>query len=226
MRTLLLASTLVALTSTPAKVFADEPQQEVNVYNLAVAVNSPLGWIDGNSIGGSVYVGLTDHQVLRANVASYVGNLTTTLAEGLAGSDSASTHKGRITDGGVGWQIYSHERMDGWMLELGPMLRVRDTQQSGDMVPQVTTKTSELAARALVGYSVMMGKRVFLAAAVGVSCGYEWGNEVRKDLVRDAPDVEAAVNRPRVTAEGFIRLGFTFDYETPAASHAAKQPAR
>ena len=101
--------------------------------HLLLAINTPISWT-AESIGISAYVGLTDHQALRANVAThphedaqlgYVVGI-------LFGGDGPDGEKltGRTTDLGIAWEYFPRRTFDGLFVELGGLARFRNTDDT------------------------------------------------------------------------------------------------
>ncbi|HUJ62272.1 MAG TPA: hypothetical protein VLX92_27380 [Kofleriaceae bacterium] len=175
----------------------------------AVAFNEPIGWPSGVSVAGSVYLGVSARQVLRVNLASYeqiVGGFGD-LVSGLAGGDGAD-RAGHTTDVGVGWLGFPRRAYDGAMVEAGVIYRHRDLAVTDEdaMYEYDATRSDEVAARALVGWSWLFTRRVFVSLAVGVSAGYEFGSETARALDED-PLMTARVSRWRVDGETCLRFG-------------------
>lgn len=142
---------------------------------VGIAVNSPLQWGDATSVGVSGYIGFAEHHAIRLNVATWLHGQTY-LGEIAAGE---AIYSGRITDVGIGYQYYSRGLFEGVTLEGGLLRRALDTREQDEFsdLAIVETEGSGLLARALVGYSFLFAKRVFLAPAVGVSVGRYAGTE-------------------------------------------------
>lgn len=179
---------------------------------VAFAVNAPLGWPSGNSVAGSFYVGLTDHDAIRANVASYAytaSAIGTVIAPALGGDGDEGSYSGRTTDVGLAWTNYSRRLFDGFTYELGVLRRARDWRSEDEFAtPQIKiTKTATYAGRAQVGWSWMIGDHAFVAAAVGLSLGYEHGHETW-DRELDSMPTNHPVSRADLQPEGYLRIGF------------------
>jgi hypothetical protein len=201
-----LASVAVLVLSPAVAAAAPDP-----ALPLALAVNLPFGWQDATSVAGSAYVGVTDHDAVRINVASY-RNLDNGDAIGeilFHGDGDESIRTGRTTDVGVAWTSYSHALWSGFTYELGVVRRAKSIRTDDDnATPESTaTTTTTYAARAHVGWSWLFGRHVFVAAAVGISLGYERGTETTiADLLMPSP-VAHDVSRSAMSAEGYLRIG-------------------
>jgi hypothetical protein len=198
-------------TSPPIHAGAIRVTDTTNV-RLGVAVNLPLGWYDARSIAGSLFVPVTGHQSLRLNVASWANNpfeIDKKIAA-LTGGDYESDYQGRTTDVGIAWQYYPRRTWDGLFVELGGLVRTKDLSEANLFDPIIGTDTKTVAARAMVGGSVLARDRVFLAAAVGISAGYEWGVGTTQEY-EDSMKIPHDISRRAIAAEAFVRLGFVFD---------------
>ncbi|MBA3464205.1 MAG: hypothetical protein H0T46_29895 [Deltaproteobacteria bacterium] len=232
MKNVLLPASLLALVSTTA--FADSTTQtdapakpsiatatraEAKLP-IAIGVNLPLRWKDGESIGGSLYVGLTKRLALRGNVASYeyVGGMFTAagaVASLLNGGDSEAYHGGRITDVGVGLVLYSNKMWDGFTVEAGLLRRATNISTSDDYADEayVATDSTTYAARALVGYSWLVGEHFFVAFALGMSGGHESGTQTaRMESHSQSPLTTRSVSRWEASPEGYVRIGGAFNF--------------
>ena len=181
----------------------------------AFSVNPPFRWATGGAVGASGYFGLSEHHAIRANVARYE-HAPNGAAEmiGILFYDSDGTEAtfgGKVTDAGIGWMISPRRLCDGFSLELGALVRLRDTSVEDSHAPEfrVEADTTTIAGRALVGWSWRYAD-LFLAVQVGISGGIERGSETVQrgelDNMRSSRDVE----RHAVSAEGIMRLGAVF----------------
>ena len=183
---------------------------------VAIGVNVPLGWMDGSSIAGSLYVGLTKRLALRGNVASYDysgGMLNGVGAAIVQADDEASTH-GRITDIGVGVVHYGNRLWDGFTVEAGLLRRGQDISSQDELATPayVATDTTTYSVRGLVGYSWLIKDHFFVSFALGMSGGHESGTETTKmDTYSSAPSTTKSVSRWEATPEGYLRIGGAFD---------------
>lgn len=165
-----------------------KPEREGERASAAVGINFPGFW--KHSFAASVYLGLTRHSALRANIASYDDIHW-------VGDSEAGQPNGRATDIGLGWVWYPRRRWSGVNLELGPMIRFREQSNFSD------TTSTLYAGRALLGWSWMSSQHVFLATGVGVSIGYQSGTQREDDRARYHSEVRADL-------EAYLRFGIVF----------------
>jgi hypothetical protein len=180
--------------------------------DLAVAVNPPLTWAVGN-VGGSVHVGLDEHQAIRVNAATYQsggGVAGLILSGGDAESDARVS--GRVTDVGVSYMHFSNKLWDGYFIEAGLVGRATRKHEEDDFASSfiVDTDTKMLAARVLVGWHWIFYKRVFISASLGFAGGYEIGTETRQPSSADEMTFDKDVGRDVLAFEGFLRFGVAF----------------
>ena len=176
---------------------------------IAVAVNCPCWWPHAGSIGGSAYVGVTKEDAIRLNVASY-SNHGDAIAGVFSDDGDDSIRSGRITDVGIGWTSYSGGLWSGFTYELGVLRRARNLRTE-DMfaAPQVVaTDTATYAGRIQLGWSWLFGKHVFVAAAIGLSMGWEHGSETTDDYADRPMPVPHHVSRADLSGEGYLRFGY------------------
>jgi hypothetical protein len=174
---------------------------EAPPLQMALATNFPAIW--PHSIAGSLYVALSRHQLIRANFA-YHENLGVLLPV-----EDETSHEGSITDLGVGWSWYPRRNWSSLSLEVGPLLRIRDTTDSPEYDLSVRRDTTTVAGRGLVGWSWMLGSHVFIAAAVGMSVGYETGDQTLTPNF-DSPSqtiIKSHVRRMQTDPEAYLRFG-------------------
>lgn len=184
-------------------------------HPYALSVNSPLSWVTIHNVGASGYVGLTDHQALRLNVASY--DFDVNVIGHLALGDVDGNRFGRLLDVGAGWMYFPRHTYDGLMFELGVLRRAGHTKESdSNMDPYFRDRDTQLyAARAMIGWSWLIHNRVMVSLAAGAARGYEFGAET---TTRDGalfPDYMPRsethdVAQWTTTVEGYFRVGFTF----------------
>ncbi len=189
---------------------------------FVLAVNSPPSWALSEYPGGpslakaaSAYVGFGRHQALRLNVASYEVDPYATLAVnaffGLIQADLACSRSGHADDVGAGWMYFLRERWKGPSIEVGVLGRRRSVYDCGtdngiDITDMTTTSTT-LAVRALVGSNILAWGHVYLSVAAGGSAGYEWGAQV-DDGARST--TMSRVHRADFEPELFGRVGWAF----------------
>lgn len=174
---------------------------------VAFGLNNPIGWYRG-AIGASLYVGLSQHLAIRANFSRYGHyEMLEDVASAVGGGDGVS-YRGRVIDYGVGLVHYSTRRWEGFMLEAGVLLRdraIRDRDFFEERVVKNWTLT--YAARGMIGWSWRIGP-AFVAAAVGLSAGHEWGREaVTPETFPPMPTVTSRVSRRQVDGEAYLRIG-------------------
>jgi hypothetical protein len=168
---------------------------------FALGLNSPLEWIL-NSFGASGYVRTGRHFALRANVAASTDG-------GVVGElIPEAGHLGTITDYGIGGVWYPRRAWDGALIEVGALVRVRNTSTL-DVDPEVTTRSTTCAGRALIGWSWLIRSRVFVAFAVGGSWGLELGEDTSVAGYRDET-MTTPVRRKRPNVESYLRFGVVF----------------
>lgn len=72
----------------------------------------------------------------------------------------------------------------------------------------MTTDATTIGARATVGWSWRIGRRVFISAAVGASAGHRHGNVTTESGdIGSAMTREVALPDTEVAPEGFVRIG-------------------
>ena len=181
--------------------------------DVVIAANLPFGWIDGNAIAGSVYVGISPHQVLHGNVGTFRSEYQpfATAIEILQHEDPGEgVPVGRTTDLGVGWTYYPRRRFDGFSVELGVLARLRNQFVYDIDTPYTVTRTTTLAGRTLVGWTWLFRDRVFLSVSAGLSVGREGGTETVTHEY-NMMTMTSSVGRLDLEAEGYTRLGIAFD---------------
>jgi hypothetical protein len=179
---------------------------------MAIAVNSPLGWIGGASVAGSLYARVASHQALRFNVASYEydtfgGNVVGALTE------DEGSYDGRILDISAGWMYFPRRIWDGPTLEAGVLHRSGATKVRDEFAEYeiVERDTQLFAARALAGWSWHIADRVMVSFAAGASMGYESGYETdTKMSYGSTVPMKHDVGQWKPGFEGYLRFGFTF----------------
>jgi hypothetical protein len=183
---------------------------------VALGTNLPFLWKDGDTLAASLYVGLSEHGAIRANVASYRSHApvaSDAIGAVLFDSDgSEASFSGRTTDVGIGWVYYPRSLWDGFLLEAGALRRARDisVHDSNRTPERVTTTTTVYAARALIGWSWLLGRHVFVATGVGLSVGHESGAEIFETEDNHMTTRES-VSRTAVTGEAYLRIGAAFE---------------
>jgi hypothetical protein len=205
----ILHTTLIAaatcIMGLPRDAIAERPA-------LAFAVNSPLSWLDSDALAASAYVGFAARHAIRINIARYehwsdfdeaaVGLRTFGQDDG-----DGAARGGHFTDVGVGWMYFPRRLWSGPMFELGVLGRDNDISvgPSSDSEMVVTTQSKTIAGRALAGWSLLLGRHVFLSASLGFSIGYERGSETVEDYA--TMTFSRSVGRVDPSVEGFVRIG-------------------
>lgn len=197
---------VIATLCSPA--FAEDS----NPHRLALAVNSPVSWAvpDWNHEGAfaiSGWVGLTEHQALRANFATYDPDFHPLAV--IAGAYSECPPEGNTKDVSAAWVYFPRKLYSGLSLEVGAMrrsttqaIRYCDLAQYSDRIQASVT----YAARAMVGWSWTIGDHAFIAIAIGGSNGRERGELQRR------MDSESAFETLRIaqwtsSVETYLRFG-------------------
>jgi hypothetical protein len=175
---------------------------EASPQPFALGLNSPLGWAFG-SFGASGYVLIEKHFAVRGNVARWTdgGALGALLREDAAG--------GSITDVGIGGVWYPLRAWGGPLIEIGALLRSRDTYRAAFDV-RVTTRSTRVAGRALIGWSWDITSNVFVAFAVGGSWGRESGKVTSVDDGDPGEAMTTPLRRKQLEGESYLRFGLAF----------------
>lgn len=194
-----------------AETSAVEKSAEKPEAPMALAVNSPLSWVDGTSIAGSLYARVAPHQAVRISVASYEDGASAAIVAGLLGQEDESSHDGRILDVSAGWMYFPRRLWDGPTLEAGVLRRsgstsVRDELADNELVER---DTQLYAMRALAGWSWHV-ENVMVSFAAGASSGYQTGTETDTMSVGRTPAVTRDVSGWKTGFEGYVRFGLTF----------------
>lgn len=209
---LLLASTASAEGLAPWQSLQQHRAADDHPYVLAI--NEPFGWSSGFAIAGSGYVGLTAHQALRLNVASYKynGNIGGDLIDIFVfdGDGSEAGHSGRLFDVSAGWMYFPRKLWEGPTFEAALLHRSVDTTL--DTEDEVTERDGQtVAVRALLGWSWMIKNRVVISFAMGASKGYMFGTETTTPWYPE-PRMTTTANMGEWTTgfEGYVRFGWAF----------------
>lgn len=211
---------LLLLAGSTASAESHAPSQSIQQPRAAddhpyvLAINEPFGWSSGFAIAGSGYVGLTAHQALRLNVASYEynGNLAGDLIGiFLFGSDgSEAVHRGRLLDVSAGWMYFPRKLWDGPTFEAAILHRSVDTTLDNED-ELVDRDGQTYGARALVGWSWLIKNRVVISFAMGASKGYTFGTETTTPWYREPRMATTARLGEWTTGfEGYVRFGWAF----------------
>lgn len=181
--------------------------------HVAVGVNHPLSWLDGNAFGASLYVGISERHAIRANVAhyKYSGPVGDTIAV-IAGAEELPSYTGHTTDMGISLVYHPRRLWRGFTWEIGVLRRARDHRIDDDNADPVViaTTTTEYAGRGMIGWSWLMFDHVFLAISGGLSVGREAGTETT-ERTEGAMAVQTKVSRLVHEFEGMARIGVAFD---------------
>jgi len=200
----------VQVPRDPATVFAPAPDRSDKAAPgradapFALAVNAPWAWLRHN-IGGSVYVAVDPHWAMRANFAQYDAD---ELLPALAASFEGAIYRGDIVDLGLGWIWYPRRLWDGFMFEAGALMRDRDVRRIREDESDIDIRTTTYAARAMVGWSWLAARTVFISAALGASAGLEGGHE---SFVTEAGmTTTRSTQQLQIDFETYVRIGFAF----------------
>ena len=179
---------------------------------MAIAVNSPIGWIGGTSVAGSLYARVASHQALRFNVASYEYEAPPVIS---AIVEDEGSYDGRILDISAGWMYFPRRIWEGPTLEAGVLHRSGETKVRDEFAEYeiVERDTQLFAARALAGWSWHIADTAMVAFAFGASMGYESGYETDTKMSYGSnPGVPMKhdVAQWKPGFEGYLRFGFTF----------------
>lgn len=181
--------------------------QVASKRQLAIGVNSPIGWIV-RTFAVSAYGQLSQNHGLRLNVATFP-NPHTWAAPALAGDGGASG--GVVIDVGGGWTYYPRRFLDGFGTELGVLYRRRDVRDFYDGLGYAYIwKTRIVAARALVSWNWRIRSSLFISLAVGGAVGVEKGTQqeitaFEKDMMPPRP-----IRRQVYDLESYLRIGYVF----------------
>jgi len=186
----------------------------VDPHRIAIAVNSPISWgIGGGGFGISGWAGLTEHQAIRANVASYgagyypVAMLAAVSSGAPPDEDCSAT--GTISDVGASWVYFPRKVYSGLSLEVGALRRSTTKAVLGcDLAASFDTTRHSVtyAGRAMIGWSWMLGDHAFIAIAVGAAKGVERGH-VDQRQSDDSPLETVRVDQWTPTFESYLRFG-------------------
>jgi hypothetical protein len=212
---ILAACAILTARSAPADAeTSDAPPDEVAKtsaapHSVAIAVSSPVSWFN-KSFAASAYVAIDRHNVLRGNVAFHdEGGGVSRFVADLTDDYSLS---GKIRDVGAAWVWYQEQAWDGPSLELGVLVRERKLFYWDEFDDLVETESRTYAARGQVGWSWLLGGRVFLSVGVGISAGRELGVETSTTEGGPRMPVQTTqkLDRLQIDGEGYLRFGFAF----------------
>jgi len=186
---------------------------------VAFAVNVPFAW--PWSLAFSAWVGMNDHNAIRANYARYRGPLWA-IIPGMLESDGPEEGDippdfGHTTDLSVGWDYFPRRLLDGATLEVSALLRLNRLRDRIDSMNVASAEqfTNIYGARALVGWTWRLSDWWFLALSAGGSAGYERGREkvfTGYDFSHNPPELtrEGRVSRVALSSEAYLRVGMVF----------------
>ena len=208
---ILVAATVRLAHADSPSTIASATTESAPTHTLAVAINEPIGWSNGDALGFSAYAAISSHQVIHFNVATWdrqnpAGNALLFLA-----TQEDFSGDGRYTDVGAAWMYFPRRAYDGFSLEAGAVLRRRSTfDYKDDFTEDGTTIESTLiAGRALVGWSWLGWNRVFVSLQLGASVGRESGTQTtRTNTDTLMPMTQSgSIDRTTISPEGFLRFG-------------------
>jgi hypothetical protein len=203
-----LAAVVVVLTCPAPSAHAETSPD----LPFALAVDTPVSWAN-NSFAASAYYAVSDHQVVRLNVAYYAESppLLEQYFIAEAGGDFPDT-TGGTSDLSIGWSYFPRRAYDGMFVEAAALGRLRHWyNNNGDDGPgDQTDHTAEIGARALVGWSWRLFGRGFVSMAAGGSLGYEWGYQILQPPCDGAPSATTRISRADPEFEYFVRIGTRF----------------
>lgn len=195
----------VASVASPA--VADPPAtppapEERSLGSFAIGVNSPFGWFqrDTRSIGASLFLGVTPHFAARASFARYEN--PESLWRAIASGENFGP-RGTFIDAGLACTWFPRRLWEGPTLELGALWRGRDTTLRPGQSDEIKTDSNMYGPRAMVGWSWLVTRHIFVAVAVGGSLGYETGRATTGGMTK-------SVSRGQADGEGYFRIGFAY----------------
>lgn len=169
----------------------------------SLGVSSPFGWLH-ESFASSLSIGLGAHHAVRANFGWF--NADEALPLLLAGGER-DPRTGHIMDLGLGMVWYPRQLWQGVTLEAGLLRRERDVRAHHDTDVKETTQSVTYAARAMVGWSWIIARPLYIAVAAGFSVGQETGREIVSSASMPS-NVE--IGRVKVDPEIYLRVGVAF----------------
>jgi len=110
----------------------------------------------------------------------------------------------------------SRRLWDGFFVEVGALIRDKHKDVTDEFASpdKVITDTMTFAVRGHIGWSWLVGNHFFLQAAIGASTGHETGRETTGSALYPEPMMETHdVSRSATSAEGFFRIGGTFNID-------------
>ena len=209
---ILVATVRLAHADSPSTI-ASATTELAPTHTLAIAINEPFGWNHANALALSAYGAIDAHQVIRLNVATWSHAYTEDADAGLGfllsgGDDEGGVGgDGRYTDVGAAWMYFPRRAYDGPSLELGAVLRMRDTLDYRDdlSADADTYTTTTIGGRALVGWSWLGWNRVFVSFQTGLTVGRESGSHLTH--LEDQMDTTMPIHQVAVSTEAFLRFG-------------------
>lgn len=188
----------------------------VSPKKLALAVNNPMAWT-GFAYAASGYAAITDHQVLRVNMAWFKSAAENpglfVLGSVISGEpiEDEAYREGGAFDVGVGWMYFPRRVWSGPTIELGGVIRTKHSYISDEYSypEEETIDTTTTAGRALVGWHWDIRGRAFISIAAGASYGYESGTSVGVFGI-DQMTVAHDVSHWKPGFEWCSRVGATF----------------
>lgn len=215
MRRLVLPLALIAIATGTASAEPAPPPG----HPFAIAINTPMAW--PWSFAASAWVGVDNHNALRANFARYRGPLWGAIpaifdyeGEDLE-EDQIPPDFGHTTDLSVGWAYYPRRVLDGANVEVGLLGRFNHLRDRIDdrNVAAEERFTQVYGARVLVGWTWRLSDWWFIALATGSSVGYERGSEKKFiGYSSTGMDITSArrVSRIDPSFEAYLRVGLAF----------------
>ena len=188
-----------AILLVPAIALA-EPSTDDGV-SFAVATNPPLRWLDRSGAAASAYIGFGRHHAIRLNAATFPYWAFMNLYE------EDAHHTGRMSDVGIGYQIYPRRLWRGFVAELGVVVRAKQRHVVSDRERDFVS--TNIGGRALIGWSWMISTRGFFAASIGLSITRARGTVVNQ-LDQPPALTSEPFERTEPEPECYVRFGLTF----------------
>lgn len=169
--------------------------------SMALMVNPPLLWAFGG-VGLSFLRAIDGDDAIRVNVASYRHLELLDFDALMYGQPD------RHFDFSVTWTRFFRQRWRGPTFDLGPVLRYRVQPLERDPLSSPSeAKSYEVAARAMVGWSWILGGRFVASIGLGASLGYEHGTRY---LRLSTGTEQESISQRTFDYEGYSRIGITF----------------
>jgi hypothetical protein len=103
-------------------------------------------------------------------------------------------------------------RAGGFLAEIGALRRDRDTLAQAGYEESRATKSTTYAGRAMIGWSWLFARHLFVTAAVGLSVGQETGTETvttGHPILGPMPETTTtSLDRRQIDGEAYLRIGF------------------